>query len=182
MEKLNNMLLKLDEKIKNYDFNNNNITAIFFLLIVVVIPCSFLPYQSTQTNNLTLMLYLFVIVFVLFAINKYKDIKSGKKNKVKIKFGVADYSIIIYMILILISTLASNYTSLAIFKGSRAEGLITLYSYILLFYLAYRFFNFKEKYLKIIAVSTMILSIVGIVQGLVVNLSYHQIYNSTHLA
>lgn len=162
---------KVIDKMK---LDNNTIVSILLFIIVMIIPACFFPYQYERTNQIKLT-YLFTIIAAITMITvkivqMVKAHKKGEKVKLfaKTKTNFLDLVVAIYALLIIISTVTSKYFPYPIIQGAigRFEGAITLYLYIVLFYLTYKFFNWNEKFLPYIATSTIIVSTVGIVQAI----------------
>lgn len=110
-----------------------------------------------------------ITMFVVKIVNIFKLKKKGEKVKLftKTKTNFLDLVVAIYAILIMLSAVTSDFFPYTLISGaaSRYEGAITLYLYLVLFYLAHKFFNWNEKYLPYLASSTMIASAIGIVQA-----------------
>lgn len=160
--------------INNFKLDNKTIVSILFCIIVIIVPMCFLPYVYEKTSQI-MITYLFTIVAVItmFAIKIsqiVKQKKNGEKPKLftKTKTNFLDLIMAIYALLIILSAITSRYFPYTIIYGAvgRFEGAITLYLYIVLFYLAYKFFEWDEKVLPYLAVSTMVVSTVGIAQAI----------------
>jgi len=172
--------------LKNISLNCTTIVTILVSIIVVLIPISFLPYIYNSTNQIRLT-YFFTIIasLTILALKIYEIIKVKKEKKNTNKTRKNNNTFLslcmsIYALLIIISAVSSRYFPYTLLHGAigRFEGTLTLYLYLLLFYLAYKFFKWKDKFLPYIAASTMIVSGVGIVQAILYkilpNLSNHE--------
>ena len=152
----------------------NTVAAILIITIMIVIPILFLPYVYNQTNQLLLTCYFTIIALISFLIIKiyeYVEYKKELFNFKNLKLNFVDICLIIYSILIFLSAITSNYFPDTLFSGGngRSEGMLTLYLYIILFYIAYKAFKFDTKYLPYMATSTLIVSCVGIIQSIALN-------------
>ncbi|MBR5228122.1 MAG: O-antigen ligase family protein [Clostridia bacterium] len=162
----------LNEKINKFKFTSNTLATILIIAIMVVIPMLFLPYIYEKTNQLLLTYYFTGITLIGFLILKiYNHVKNVEKItfKLKIKLDLVDIAFIIYAILIMASALLSEWFPHTLITGTiaRHEGALTLYLYIVLFYIAYKVFKFDTKYLPYMAASTMLISAIGIVQAII---------------
>lgn len=164
----------IEKVIDNMKLDYTTIVSILLCIIVIVIPITFLPYQYERTNQIKLTYFFTIVATVTMLAIKISQMIKQKKNgeKVKIfsktKTNILDLFMAIYALLIILSTVTSRYFPYPIIYGTigRFEGAVTLYLYILLFYLAYKFFDWNEKYLPYLATSTMVVSAVGIVQAI----------------
>lgn len=159
----------------------NSVATILLVIIMIVIPILFLPYVYNQSNQLLLTCYFTVIALISFLIIKiYEYVKFKRKifNFKKIKVDFVDICLIIYSVLIFLSCITSEYFPDTIFSGAtgRSEGALTLYLYIILFYIAYKAFKFDTKFLPYMATSTLVVSCVGIVQSIALNFISHYGY------
>lgn len=160
--------------IQDFTLNYATIVSILLCIIVIVVPICFLPYQYERTNQIKLTYFFTIVAVITMLAIKISQIIKQKRNgeKVKIfsktKTNILDLFMAIYALLIILSTVTSRYFPYPIIYGTigRFEGAVTLYLYILLFYLAYKFFDWNEKYLPYLATSTMVVSAVGIVQAI----------------
>lgn len=164
----------LKNVINKMKLNNNTIVSILLCIIVIIVPVCFLPYIYQRTNQIKLTYFFTIIAIVTMLwvkiLQTIKAHKKGEKIKLfsKTKTNFLDLVVAIYTLLIVLSTVTSRYFPFTIIHGAigRFEGAITLYLYIVLFYLAYKFFNWSEKYLPYVATSTMIVSVMGIAQAI----------------
>lgn len=106
-------LKKLDNYANNITITN--ITNIYICIIMVIVPCTFLPYTFTFTKQLMITMlvsFLWAICFYIFKLDEVKKTNSkcnlNIKEKIK-KMEVWDFAAIIYLILVSISALVSNY-------------------------------------------------------------------------
>lgn len=164
----------VEKVIDKMKLDNKTIVSILLCIIVIIIPICFFPYQYERTNQIKLTYFFTIIAAVTMLVIKYlqmiKAYKRGEKIKLfaKTKTNFLDLVVALYALLIIISAVTSKYFPYPIIQGAvgRFEGAITLYLYIVLFYLAYKFFDWNEKLLPYIATSTMIVSVVGIAEAI----------------
>lgn len=174
------------KNINNIKIDKSFITSILLIIIMVLIPALFLPYVYNETNQLLLTIFFTVTALIGMLIVKiYESIKQNTKIfKFKnIKLDFVDICLIIYSILIFLSAITSKYFPDTIFSGGlgRSEGALTLYLYIILFYITYKSFKFSTIYLPFMAISTLLVSAAGVIQAVVLNFSSkygHMAYSS----
>ncbi len=160
--------------IDNLKFDNSTIISILLFIIVIIVPVCFLPYIYQHTNQIRLTYFFTIIAAITMicikVVQMIKSHKRGEKVKLfsKTKTNLLDLVVAIYALLIVLSTVTSRYFPFPIIYGAvgRFEGAITLYLYIVLFYLTYKFFDWNERFLPYLATSTIIVSAVGIVQAI----------------
>ena len=105
------------KKLDNYANNitMTNITNIYICIIMVIVPCTFLPYTFTFTKQLMITMLVSLLWAICFLVFKLDEIKKNHcKGKVNIKeaikkIGASDFAAIIYLILVCISALVSDY-------------------------------------------------------------------------
>ena len=104
---------KLDNYINNITMTN--ITNIYICIIMVIVPCTFLPYifTFTQQSMITMLVsLLWTIFFLLFKLDEIKKNpckgKATSKEAIK-RMDASDIAAIIYLILVCISALVSDY-------------------------------------------------------------------------
>lgn len=129
--------------------------TIIITIMILVVPIVVLP---TETNLLKFIALVSVgaILLVLFLIN-YKSIKIDKK----------DMLILIFAMLIFISTILSSDIHTSIFGAKkRYEGMLSLFSYIIIYLCAKRFFKYKniKTLLVILYILFILVGTLGIVQ------------------
>lgn len=129
--------------------------TIIITIMMLVVPIAVLP---TETNPLKFITLVSVgaILLVLFLIN-YKSIKIDKK----------DVLILIFAMLIFISTMLSSDIHTSIFGAKkRYEGMLSLFSYIIIYLCAKRFFKYKntKTLLVILYILFILVGTLGIVQ------------------
>lgn len=105
------------KKLDNYANNitMTNITNIYICIIMVIVPCTFLPYTFTFTKQLMITMLVSLLWAICFLVFKLDEIKKNPcKEKLNIKeaikkIGASDFATIIYLILVCISALVSDY-------------------------------------------------------------------------
>lgn len=129
--------------------------TIIITIMMLVVPIAVLP---TETNPLKFITVVSVgaILLVLFLIN-YKSIKIDKK----------DVLILIFAMLIFISTMLSSDIHTSIFgTEKRYDGMLSLFSYIIIYLCAKRFLRYKNNktLLIILYILYILVGILGIAQ------------------
>lgn len=160
--------------INNIHLDYTTTVSILLCIIVIIVPICFFPYQYDKTNQIRVTYFFTIVAVITMIAIKISQIVKKKKNGEKIKIfsktktNILDLFMAIYALLIILSTVTSRYFPFPLIYGTigRFEGAITLYLYILLFYLAYKFFDWNEKYLPYLATSTMVVSAIGISQAI----------------
>lgn len=163
--------------IKEITLDYTTVVTILVCIIVVLIPISFLPYIYSATNQIKLTYFFTILASLIILALKISEIIKSKKKGGKLNIlkksdtTFLNLCMSIYSLLIIISAVTSSYFPYTLIHGAigRFEGAITLYLYMLLFYLTYKFFKWKDKFLPYIAASTMIVSCMGIVQAILCN-------------
>lgn len=187
---------KIKENLKNFKITYNLIATLIILVIVILRPCITLFYTRTPDVQLGLLYWTIIIgLGLLLCVKFFKIIKGLIKNKGNFKFklnrikiDLVDISLLLYIILIAISTFTSPFflkdqitstSNIPLFGcNGRFEGSIMLLVYIVLFYIAYKFFKFKPVYLVVLAISTIFLSVCGLLQAL--DPSFHTLFHNKY--
>ena len=142
-------------------------SVVYFVYIFAVFLTPIIPetvgYGLYSLKNTLTVLLTFFSAATLVAI----DIKQRKK----IKLNIFEILLIIYIVLVFISAIFSNYGFVKCILGTngRGEGVITILSYILAFMISTRAFSSEKNILKLIIITMMIASIYGIVQANIPN-------------
>lgn len=160
--------------IKNIKLNYTTVVTILICIVVVIIPILFLPYIYNATNQIKLTYFFTILTSLVILALKISEIIKLKKNGEKIDIlkksdsPFLNLCMSIYALLIVVSAITSAYFPFTLLHGAigRFEGTITLYLYILLFYLTYKFFKWQDKFLPYIATSTIIVSCIGLLQAI----------------
>src|SRR5690554_3005155 len=130
----------------------------FILIIVAFTPFMYFP-NTISYSSLPKFLFLLLLT-VLISITMLL-----RKSKETYPIHREDKLILVYLFLIILATIFShNHLYSLIGYSTRFEGLITLLMYIFIFFLAYRNFQYNEKFFKAFIITTIILSLYGVVQ------------------
>ena len=108
--------------------------TIIITILILVVPTAILP-RSINLLKTIILISGCTILLVLFLMN-YKTVKIDKK----------DVLILIFAMLIFISTMLSSDIHTSIFGNKkRYEGMLTLFSYIIIYLCTKKFFEYKNK-------------------------------------
>lgn len=153
--------------------NKDNIMNIYITILLVVIPVIPLEYNKKLTTQL--ILYAISTVLVIIALLFTRNINL--KNKAKLE--KIEYVLLIYIVLVFLSALFSQFGKVA-FWGSagRYEGFFTILLYISIFYIMWKNFTFSKKIFNLVIIAVVIISIYGILQ-VVFDDSYMKIATGT---
>lgn len=131
---------------------------LFILIIVAITPFMYFPNEISY-SSLPRFLSLFILTIVIsitILLRKSKEIYP---------ILIEDKLLIIYLLFIIISTAFSyNHIYSLIGYANRFEGLTTLIMYFFVFFISYRNFEFRNKNFRIFIISTIFLSLYGIIQ------------------
>jgi len=134
----------------------NLFCTIIFLMPVIPEKIGYAIYslKNTMFNVVTIM-----AVFSLTVINI--------KKITKLKINIYDILSIIYLILITLSTLTSNYgiRNCVFGTNGRGEGLLTIFSYMATFIICMKGYKYINKTFKVGIIAACIVSIYGIIQA-----------------
>ena len=129
---------------------------------VILVPFIFLPFGKYSDFFYAPKVYGLVIIAAMFI---FTLLLSGKNINCLVKFDLINLSLLLYLLLLFISLFFALDIKMAIFgRKYRAEGLIALMSYALLFFAARTVEIPGKKLLMGITISATILSIYGIAQ------------------
>lgn len=136
----------------------NKLITIILIIIILLVPTvvSRMSPDYYTVPRLVVLLVCSAILFVLVLLN-YKKIDVDKK----------DIIILIFALLAFISTMLSNSFKTSIFgEEGRREGLITIYSYIIIYISAKKFFVLKNNktLLNIVYLVYFLIGVLGILQ------------------
>ena len=170
-----NYIKKLKDYINNITLTN--ITNVYVCIITIIVPCLFLPYNSTFTNQLCVTLVISLLWTMYFLLTnlaatiKNKSIitktSSFKIKDVFKKIDILDYVVIVYLILVTLSSILSTYFPMTILgTGGRCEGLITILLYFFAFYVTYKYASINKKMVYAFCVSLCIVALVGLIEYL----------------
>lgn len=135
----------------------DKLITVILTLVLVVTSLTIIP-SATQYNlgKIWVLLIGGAILLILTLLN-YKNLKLDKK----------DYLILIFAMLIYISTICSSNVKTSIIGDiNRYEGMLTLYSYVIIYICAKKFFKIKNKenLLVIIHLLYILVGVLGILQ------------------
>lgn len=130
----------------------------FIMVIIAVSPFMYFPNEISYSS---LPRFLFLLLLTV-AISITMFLRKSKENYPTI---FEDKLLLLYLLLIMLSTAFSyNHLYSLIGYSNRFEGLITLIMYFFVFFITYRNFEFSNKYFRIFIISTILLSLYGIIQ------------------
>ena len=128
--------------------------TIIITILILVVPIVILP-NDVNLLKAIMLISGGAVLLVLFLMN-YKTIKIDKK----------DVLIIIFAMLIFISTMLSSDIHTSIFgTEKRYEGMLTLFTYIIIYLCTKKFFEYKNK--KILLIILYILYILVCTLGVI---------------
>ena len=148
---------------KDVDLNviKESILPIIIIAIFIVFPI--IP-EAKNMGTYTLKTgYIWNIAFMLGTTVLIIDIFNKQ-----IKFGIYEIILGAYSVLILLSTILSDYfpnTILAIY--SRGEGALSLISYIIIFMIFYKIFKYSKSLFDYVTIAVLCAAIYGILQSLI---------------
>jgi hypothetical protein len=110
-----------------------------------------------------IMLCVLAIYFIIYRSKINQLPAKGFKRGILGNLSSADYSVVLFYIIALISTITSDYVYEAFWGNEgRFTGLFLLTWYVLSYFSVSRFLNFKSKYIDLILVSGLIVCLFGI--------------------
>lgn len=132
------------------------------VLIMQIIVTAIVIIPSDEQYNIIKMYTLLICgaALLILMLANYKKLKLDKK----------DYIILIFGFLVFLSTINSKNILISIIgEKNRYEGMLALYTYILIYMCAKKFLNYKQKTLiRIMEVLYVIIGVIGIIQNYVV--------------
>lgn len=133
----------------------------YTVFIMAVIPLFITPWRKDIFNDYRIIGAVIVSVIVFISTLYYKK---------QYKINLLDKLIILYGIILILSTIFSKEINLSLFGLERCrEGIFSLLTYLIIFNLFYKNFNFSKKSLNIILLSASIIAIYGILQYFKIN-------------
>lgn len=131
---------------------------IVLIVLLTLTPLAIIP-DADHYNLLKIWILLIggAILLVLFLL-KYKDLKIDKK----------DYVILGFAFLIFLSTMFSDHVKVSIIgEFNRYEGMLSLYTYILVYFCAKKFMNMKygKIFFRILPIMYIVICTLGIAQN-----------------
>lgn len=131
--------------------------TIVITILIITLPLAIMP--SEELYNLPKVIILIAggaTLLILLLVN-YKKLKLDKK----------DYIILVFAILVFISTMLSKHVETSIMgEKNRYEGMLAFYTYILIYFCAKKFLQYKNNrtLLNILHIVYISISILGILQ------------------
>ena len=135
----------------------NKLITIILTILIITVPIATMPGIGKANIPRIFILFGGGLVLLILILTNYKKLKLDRR----------DFIILIFAILIFISTInSSNIKTSIIGTHSRYEGMLALYTYIIIYFCAKKFLNYKNKstLLLIIQVIYILISILGILQ------------------
>lgn len=136
----------------------NNFCEIILTIMAIVVPVIGIPEKiNIFEQNIIRRNFLFIIgIFLIIAlIIKRKKLKYDKKDSL----------LLIFFLIGVISTIFSIYRNRAIFgQPNRHEGILMIGIYILIYYSAKYLFNYYKKFIPLLCVMAVALTILAILQ------------------
>lgn len=132
--------------------------TIILTILIILLPMAIMPSISNEYNipKLIILLSGGVLLLIFFLIN-YKKIEIDKK----------DILLLIFAALIFTSTmLSSNFKTSILGSGKRYEGMLALFTYILIYFCTKKFLNYENKnsLLKVLYVIYITICSLGVLQ------------------
>ena len=139
--------------------NKNNIMNIYITILLVIVPIIPLKYNSKLTTQLIIYAIATILVIIALLFTKNFNFKH------KVKLEKIEYVLLIYIALVFLSALFSQFGKVA-FLGSagRHEGFFTILLYITIFYIMWKNFTFSKKIFNLVIIAVVIVSLYGILQ------------------
>lgn len=132
------------------------------VLIMQIVVTAIVIIPSDEQYNIIKIYTLLICgaALLILMLANYKKLKLDKK----------DYIILIFGFLVFLSTINSKNILISIIgEKNRYEGILALYTYIVIYMCAKKFLNYKKKTLiRIMEVLYMIIGVIGIIQNYVV--------------
>lgn len=132
--------------------------TIILTILIILLPMAIMPSISNDYNMPKLIILLSGgVLLLIFFLANYKKIEIDKK----------DILLLIFAILIFISTMLSSDLKTSILgSGKRYEGMLALYTYILIYFCTKKFLNYENKnsLLKILYVIYITICSLGVLQ------------------
>ncbi len=135
----------------------NRLITIILTAIILAVPIATMPGAGKANIPRIFILLVGGLILLILMLTNYKKLKLDRN----------DYIILIFVILIFIATInSSNIKTSIIGTHTRYEGMLALYTYIIIYFCAKKFLIYKNKntLLLIIQVLYIIISVLGILQ------------------
>lgn len=134
-----------------------NLITIAITILIIALPIAIMPGKTTYNIPKVWTLLIGGAILLILLLINYKKLELDKK----------DYVILIFAILIFISTMLSSSVKTSIIgEKNRYEGMLAFYTYILIYFCAKKFLQYKNNrtLLNILHILYISISILGILQ------------------
>ena len=131
--------------------------TIVITILIIALPIAIMPGKTTYNIPKVWTLLIGGAILLILLLINYKKLELDKK----------DYVILIFAILIFISTMLSSSVKTSIIgEKNRYEGMLAFYTYILIYFCAKKFLQYKNNrtLLNILHILYISISILGILQ------------------
>ena len=135
----------------------NKIITTILTILIIALPIAIMPGKTTYNIPKVWTLLIGGAILLILLLINYKKLELDKK----------DYVILIFAILIFISTMLSSSVKTSIIgEKNRYEGMLAFYTYILIYFCAKKFLQYKNNrtLLNILHILYISISILGILQ------------------
>ena len=146
----------------------NKLTNIYMGILIIIFPL--IVDSKGYENILEVKYYAFILIVVSFLLISiiiyfYELIIKGNNILKDYKLTILDYLVLIYLLVNIISTILSPYNDFNLLKGlGRGEGLLIIFVYVILYFLISLFGKFDKKIFNYFSISSLLVSLVGILQ------------------
>lgn len=128
------------------------------MVILVLVPLIINPFSNDYFYYPKI-----TIIYVISGLIALIWFKNKEESKIILK--KEEKLIIIYIVLLIISTIFSTNIIISLYGNvKREEGLFAIMSYVFLFLVASRFYDFNKKHIIYLSISASIIAIYGILQ------------------
>ena len=135
----------------------NKIITTILTILIIALPIAIMPGKTTYNIPKVWTLLIGGAILLILLLVNYKKLKLDKK----------DYVILVFAILIFISTMISSSVKTSIIgEKNRYEGMLAFYTYILIYFCAKKFLKYKDNktLLNVLYGVYISISILGILQ------------------
>ena len=135
----------------------NKIITTILTILIIALPIAIMPGKTTYNIPKVWTLLIGGAILLILLLVNYKKLKLDKK----------DYVILVFAILIFISTMLSSSVKTSIIgEKNRYEGMLAFYTYILIYFCAKKFLKYKDNktLLNVLYGVYISISILGILQ------------------
>lgn len=138
------------------DFLKNKLFNLYVIIIIGIIPLIITPSMNDIFNDLKIVAACAATIIMLILCLIKKE---------RFKPTIINILVVIYGFLLVLSTCFSKDLSLSLFGLPRCrEGIISLLTYLLIFYIFSTNFSFSEKIFDVVFIIASVISIYGILQ------------------